>query len=67
MENVGETFVFEPCSADCRYYNYVIDEMTRQGKPLFPMVDPDVGAKDARRFLRDIERRVRVARAGRDD
>lgn len=34
------TFFFAPCSLDCEYYKYTIEESKRQGKPVeFKMVD----------------------------
>lgn len=34
FDNVGDAFVFEPCSLDCEYYLYVIEEGKRQGKDM---------------------------------
>lgn len=33
-DEATSTFLFEPCSLDCKYYRYVIEEADRQGKPL---------------------------------
>lgn len=29
----GTAFVIEPCSADCKYYRYAVEETMRAGKP----------------------------------
>lgn len=28
------TFIYEPCSLDCEYYLYMLEEGKRQGKPM---------------------------------
>lgn len=34
FENGQPTFVYEPCDTSCTYYQYVVEESKRQGKPL---------------------------------
>lgn len=34
MGQVGEAFVYRPCSLDCRYYRYAMAEAERQDKPM---------------------------------
>lgn len=32
-DEVTEAFIYEPCSMDCEFYLYVLEESKRQGKP----------------------------------
>ena len=37
---VNDTFAIEPCAADCRWLQYVLDESERQGMPTTMVADP---------------------------
>jgi predicted nucleic acid-binding Zn ribbon protein len=34
MEKQGDAFVIKPCSPDCRYFQFAIEQTKRVGKPL---------------------------------
>ena len=40
-DEVGDTFVFQPCSLDCPQWAHVRDAFDRSGKPLRVVMDPD--------------------------
>lgn len=50
IDNVGHTFMIQPCSSDCEYYRYTLAESRRQGKPVNAVVDPELGDVDLAKF-----------------
>jgi hypothetical protein len=40
IDTVGDAFVMQPCSLDCHYFRYAMDEAKRQGKPVQTIRDP---------------------------
>jgi hypothetical protein len=38
MDTVKGVFIVKPCSLDCEYYLYAVEETRRQGKPVLNQV-----------------------------
>lgn len=43
---VEDAFVMEPCSPNCPYFQYTVDEARRQGKPIRAVADPEMSAAE---------------------
>jgi hypothetical protein len=41
MDTVGDAFVYQPCSLNCEYYLYVVQQSKKLGKPLGYITDPE--------------------------
>jgi hypothetical protein len=40
IDTVGDAFVMQPCSPDCKYYRYAMAESQRQRKEVRVIIDP---------------------------
>lgn len=42
IDTVGDAFVMQPCSPDCEYYLYAMEQAAAKGTPVSYMMDPEI-------------------------